>query len=83
VAQAERGGRVQPVGPTIPLAEIQGRWIARALIGDVVLPDARAMAEEIAAHRRYVRAKFVTSERYRLEVDYRTYAEQLAHDMAV
>jgi len=75
-------GLVQPVGPTIPLVEIQGRWIARALAGDVPLPDEAAQAQEIAAHRRWVRANFVNSERYRLEVDYRTYVGQLERDMA-
>ncbi len=75
-------GLVQPVGPTIPLVEIQGRWIARALAGDVTLPGEEAMAQEIAAHRRWVRANFVSSERYRLEVDFRTYAGQLERDMA-
>ncbi len=76
-------GLVQPVGPTIPLVEIQGRWIARVLTGDVTLPDEESMAQEIAPHQRWVRANFVNSERYRLEVDYRTYAGQLARDMAV
>ncbi|TYP82781.1 cation diffusion facilitator CzcD-associated flavoprotein CzcO [Blastococcus xanthinilyticus] len=75
-------GLVQPVGPTIPLVEIQGRWIARVLTGEVQLPDAEAMAREIAAHRRWVRATFVASARYRLEVDFRTYARQLQRDMA-
>ena len=75
-------GLVQPVGPTIPLVEIQGRWIARVLTGEVPLPDAEAMAQEIAAHRRWVGATFVNSARYRLEVDFRTYAGQLRRDMA-
>ncbi|MGY1883914.1 flavin-containing monooxygenase [Blastococcus sp. SYSU DS0753] len=76
-------GLVQPVGPTIPLVEIQGRWLAGVLTGDVALPDEQAMTQEIAAHRRWVRSTFVNSERYRLEVDYRTYARQLESDMAV
>ncbi|MCZ2857732.1 flavin-containing monooxygenase [Blastococcus sp. VKM Ac-2987] len=75
-------GLVQPVGPTIPLVEIQGRWIARVLTEEVPLPDAETMAQEIAAHRRWVDATFVNSARYRLEVDFRTYAGQLRRDMA-
>ncbi|MGY2065344.1 flavin-containing monooxygenase [Blastococcus sp. SYSU DS0619] len=75
-------GLVQPVGSTIPLVEIQGRWIARVLTGDVPLPDEEGMAREIEAHRRWVRATFVNSARYRLEVDFRTYAGQLRRDMA-
>jgi hypothetical protein len=30
-------GLVQPVGPTIPLVEIQGRWLAAVLSGDIDL----------------------------------------------
>jgi dimethylaniline monooxygenase (N-oxide forming) len=75
-------GLVQPVGPTIPLVEIQGRWIARVLTGEVALPDGGAMEREIEAHRRWVRGAFVNSARYRLEVDFRTYAGQLRRDMA-
>ena len=75
-------GLVQPVGPTIPLVEVQGRWIARVLSGEVTPPSREQMEQEIAEHRRWVEASFVGSERYRLEVDFRTYAGQLASDMA-
>jgi cation diffusion facilitator CzcD-associated flavoprotein CzcO len=75
-------GLVQPVGPTIPLVEIQGRWIARVLAGEVRLPGKEAMAEEIATHRRWVEKSFVGSQRYRLEVDFRDYVSQLHRDMA-
>ncbi len=75
-------GLIQPVGPTIPLVEIQGRWIARAIDGQVALPGKEGMAEEIEAHRRWVEKSFVGSQRYRLEVDFRDYAGQLTEDMA-
>ena len=75
-------GLVQPVGPTIPLVEVQGRWIARVLAGDIPLPGRDEMGQEIDAHRRWVARSFVASERYRLEVDFRTYARQLAADMS-
>ena len=75
-------GLVQPVGPTIPLVEVQGRWIADVLAGAVALPDAEGMTQEIQAHRRWVAASFVGSERYRLEVDFRAYAGQLRSDLA-
>lgn len=75
-------GLVQPVGPTIPLVEIQGRWIARVLGGEVALPSRQEMEREIDAHRRWVARSFVGTERYRLEVDFRSYAGQLTSDMA-
>ena len=40
------------------------------------------MEQEIDDHRRWVAASFVGTERYRLEVDFRSYAEQLRSDLA-
>jgi hypothetical protein len=75
-------GLVQPVGPTIPLVEIQSRWMASVLAGDVRLPDSATMDREIDRHRRTVRKKFVNAPRYTLEVDFKTYARALKKDMA-
>jgi dimethylaniline monooxygenase (N-oxide forming) len=74
-------GLVQPVGPTIPLAEAQARWLAGVLAGAVTLPPAAEMEREITAHVRAVRARYVGSARYALEVDARSYAKQLAGDL--
>jgi dimethylaniline monooxygenase (N-oxide forming) len=74
-------GLVQPVGPTIPLVEVQSRWLASVLAGAVRLPDASAMTREIEAHASAVRRRYVGSARYALEVDARGYAKQLARDM--
>ncbi|NMO88264.1 NAD(P)/FAD-dependent oxidoreductase [Actinomycetospora sp. TBRC 11914] len=75
-------GLVQPVGPTIPLVEVQGRWIADVLAGVVPLPERAAAEREIEAHRRWVRRTFVRSERHRLEVDFRAHTAALREDMA-
>jgi dimethylaniline monooxygenase (N-oxide forming) len=75
-------GLVQPVGPTIPLVEIQGRWIAGVLSGDVKLPDRSRMLDEIAAHRDKLRRTYVDSARYTLEVDFREHARDLLGDLA-
>ncbi len=74
-------GLVQPVGATIPLVEVQSRWLAALLAGEMQLPDAAAMAREIGRHERAVRSRYVGSARYTLEVDARSYARQLAADM--
>jgi len=74
-------GLVQPIGPTIPLVEVQARWIAAVLAGDVGLPDTAAMRAEVEAHHRHQRATYLDSDRYALEVDYRGYARQLTEDM--
>ena len=74
-------GLVQPVGPTIPLAEAQARWVAALLGGAMRLPAPDAMKGEIGAHARAVQRRYVGSARYALEVDARSYAGQLMADI--
>ena len=59
-------GLVQPIGPTIPLVEIQGQWIARALGGSMTLPDAATRAREVEDHLRRRRETWLDSPRYAL-----------------
>jgi dimethylaniline monooxygenase (N-oxide forming) len=75
-------GLVQPVGPTIPLVEIQSRWLAAVLAGELRLPDAATMQEEIRRHEAELARRYVGSARYTLEVDFRDYARRLSADMA-
>lgn len=74
-------GLVQPIGATIPLVEIQARWIAAVLSGRITLPPPGAMAEEAAAHWRQVQGRYVDSARYTLEVDFRDYAAAMRADL--
>jgi hypothetical protein len=74
-------GLVQPVGPTIPLVEVQGRWLAAVLSGNVALPDTAAQQREIALHRKRQRQTYLDADRYALEVDFRIYSRQLNTDM--
>ena len=73
-------GLVQPIGPTITLVEVQSRWLAGLLAGDFALPDRATMHAEIEANRRSLRARYVNSPRYALEVDYREHAGALRSD---
>lgn len=74
-------GLVQPVGATIPLVEVQSRWLAALLGGAMQPPEPVMMAREIERHAKAVRRRYVGSPRYALEVDARTYAKQLVGDM--
>lgn len=74
-------GLVQPIGPTIPLVEIQGRWLAAVLAGDVRLPSREEMRREIDAHHRQKQRRYVNAARYILEVDGRAYRKQLLEDL--
>lgn len=75
-------GLVQPVGPTIPLVEIQGQWIAEHLSGRMSLPEAEEQRGEVERHSDMQRRTYLNSNRYVLEVDFRTYAAQMRRDMA-
>lgn len=75
-------GLVQPIGPTIPLVEIQAKWLAGVLSGKLKLPSPEKMRAEIEHHRRVVTRTYVGSDRYTLEVDFRTYARQLNRSLA-
>ncbi|RCW63639.1 flavin-containing monooxygenase [Pseudorhodoferax soli] len=74
-------GLVQPVGPTIPLVEVQSRWLSALLGGAMHLPPAATQSREIDRHAQGVRARYVGTARYALEVDARSYARQLLQDM--
>ncbi|MGI3170713.1 flavin-containing monooxygenase [Pseudooceanicola sp. C21-150M6] len=74
-------GLLQPVGPTIPLVEVQGKWIAALSSGRMEMPDHAGMVAEIAAHRDYQRRVYLDAPRYMLEVDYKTYVGQMQSDM--
>ena len=74
-------GLVQPIGPTIPLVEVQARWLASVLAGETRLPERKHMHEEIQSHLRDIRKRYVGSARYTLEVDFRDYAKMLWRDM--
>lgn len=74
-------GLVQPVGPTIPLVEVQSRWLAALLGGSMGLPQPHTVQAEIERHVADVRRRYVGSARYALEVDARAYANQLVRDM--
>ena len=75
-------GLVQPIGPTIPLVEGQGRWIAALLSGRMAMPDRPARAREIEAHISVQRRTWLDTPRYALEVDYATIMRQMADDIA-
>jgi cation diffusion facilitator CzcD-associated flavoprotein CzcO len=75
-------GLVQPIGPTIPLVEIQANWIAAVLSRALALPPPDRQRKEIAAHREEQRRTYLDTARYALEVDFKSYASALRGDLA-
>jgi dimethylaniline monooxygenase (N-oxide forming) len=75
-------GLVQPGGPTIPLVEVQARWLASLLAGEIKLPERKMMDAEIAGHERHNEKRYVGSARYTLGVDFKNYARQVRANVA-
>jgi len=73
-------GLVQPIGPTTPLVEVQGRWIAAVLSGALRLPAPVAMQAEIDAPHAALAKRYVGSALYTREVDFRACSKELAAD---
>ncbi|WP_288823994.1 hypothetical protein [uncultured Paraburkholderia sp.] len=75
-------GLIQPVGPTIPLVEVQAKWLASVLADHTALPSRKKMEAEVRAHRQEIEDRYVGSARYTLEVDGRRYRKQLFGDIS-
>ena len=74
-------GLIQPIGPTIPLVEVQARWIAGVLAGGIALPNPTDMTSEVRAYHDRKARTWLNSARYTLEVDFNDYSRQLMRDM--
>lgn len=73
-------GLLQPLGAIMPLAEAQGRWIARWLLGDYALPPPDAMRAHMAEERRRMFARYVRSKRHTMQVDFDDYLLELERE---
>jgi hypothetical protein len=74
-------GLVQPLGAIMPLAELQSRWVAGLLTGEMKLPDRRTMTREIASYQSAIRDRYVSSPRHTIQVDFHPYIEELRAEM--
>ncbi len=74
-------GLLQPLGAIMPIAEAQGKWLARHLRGEYALPGAEAMNRTIEEERRAMFARYVPSKRHMMQVDFDDYLRDLAHEV--
>lgn len=70
-------GLVQPLGAIMPLAEAQSHWVADLLDGTAALPAAAAMHREIDGYARRLSARYVSSQRHTIQVDFMSYLREL------
>ena len=71
----------QPLGPTMPIAEAQGRWIAAYLRGEYHLPPSSEMEAEIHRERERMRRRYVASKRHTMEIDFDDYLFALRREV--
>ena len=74
-------GLLQPIGSIMPLAELQGRWVAGLAAGDWILPDVATMRRAIADDAVAVARRYRASPRHTIQVDFWTYVKQVEREM--
>ncbi|MCX5197390.1 NAD(P)-binding domain-containing protein [Streptomyces sp. NBC_00249] len=71
-------GLIRPVGSITRLVEAQARWVARIVDGDVGLPPAREMREEIDAYLSRIEARYGRTAGASIQVDVGGYLRELS-----
>jgi hypothetical protein len=74
-------GLLQPLGAIMPLAEAQGKWAARFLLGEYALPPRAEMDRRITDDPARMKARYVKSKRHTMQVDFDDYLRDLAHEI--
>jgi dimethylaniline monooxygenase (N-oxide forming) len=74
-------GLLQPLGAIMPIAEAQGKWLARHLRGEYALPDEAAMNRQIEDDRHAMFARYVPSKRHMMQVDFDDYLRELGREI--
>ncbi len=69
-------GLIQPVGALPPLAEAQGKWVAKLITG-LPLPTAATMKAEIAKYHEELANRYQDRPRHTIQVDYWPYLDDL------
>ncbi|MEU6878416.1 NAD(P)-binding domain-containing protein [Streptomyces sp. NPDC046712] len=70
-------GLIRPVGSITRLVEAQARWVARIVDGDVTLPSADVMREEISTYLTGIEERYGRSEGSSIQVDVGPYLREL------
>jgi dimethylaniline monooxygenase (N-oxide forming) len=66
-------GLIQPLGPIMPLAEVQARWVAGLLKGNIRLPQPSKMLAEIEQSQQAMQKRYVDRPRHTIQVDFFPY----------
>ncbi|MDX6697721.1 MAG: hypothetical protein QOE65_1118 [Solirubrobacteraceae bacterium] len=64
---------LQPLGATMPIAEVQGQWLADHLRGEYLPPSREAMLADIERERAEMFKRYVRSKRHTMQIDFDQY----------
>ncbi|XP_053928866.1 flavin-containing monooxygenase 5 isoform X2 [Cuculus canorus] len=76
-------GLIQPMGPIMPISELQCRWATRVFKGLQKLPSIDRMLAEITQTKEKMAARYVKSQRHTIQVDFIPYMDELACQIGV
>ncbi|XP_071751654.2 flavin-containing monooxygenase 5-like [Centroberyx gerrardi] len=76
-------GLVQPLGAIMPISEMQARWATRVFKGCNKLPSMAVMLKDVQCKRESMAARYVTSQRHTIQVDYISYMDEIAEQVGV
>jgi hypothetical protein len=71
---------LQPLGATMPLAELQGQWLADHLRGEYHLPPREEMLEDMRRERAAMFTRYVRSQRHTMQIDFDEYVHQVGRE---
>ncbi|NXR07108.1 FMO5 monooxygenase, partial [Semnornis frantzii] len=76
-------GLIQPLGPVMPISELQCRWATRVFKGLHKLPPLADMLADITETKEIMAKRYVKSQRHTIQVDYIPYMDELACQVGV
>ena len=74
-------GFVQPLGPLMPLSELQGKWIAGLIKGTINRPNKEAMLKAIDEYQTKLRKRYSDKPRHTIQVDFWPYRKLIETEM--
>ncbi|KAM8929989.1 dimethylaniline monooxygenase [N-oxide-forming] 2-like [Pelodytes ibericus] len=74
-------GLIQPLGPIMPTAELQARWLTRIFKGLCRYPPQSEVMDDIAKKKEIFVKRFGSTRENRLQMDFIEYLDELASDI--
>jgi hypothetical protein len=64
---------IQPLGAIMPLAEIQSKWVAKLIKGDLSVPSTETQLIDIQKEKNVIQKRYKNSPRHTIQVDFFEY----------